>query len=214
MRDLDWNRLSAEGRQVLRFAFLESRSLGHPCLAGEHVVLGILRHGDNSAATLLRDHGLDLEAARSALLRAGPLRPPVDPADVLRGLGIEVDEVRRRLEANFGTHAVEAAERRVRRRPRWRGGPPRPRPICAYLLVRRSFAIATRFSRQRGDAEIAPHHLLYGVLRDAQDPLGARLGRRSRRRLAALGWTADRPNPLRLALEARGIDLPRLAAQL
>jgi hypothetical protein len=30
----------------------------------------------------------------------------------------------------------------------------------------------------------------------------------------ALGWTAGRPNPLRLLLEAHGIDLTRLAAEL
>ncbi|HET6919814.1 MAG TPA: hypothetical protein VFI46_10155 [Jiangellaceae bacterium] len=37
------------------------------------------------------------------------------------------------------------------------------------------------------------------------------LSRRSRSELATLGWTAGRPKPLRLLLEARGIDMTQLA---
>jgi hypothetical protein len=66
----------------------------------------------------------------------------------------------------------------------------------------------------RREARIGPEHLLYGVLHDARDPLGTQLSRRSRRQLAGLGWTAGRPNPLRLLLEARGIDPTWLAAEL
>lgn len=210
-----WKRLTPESRQVLRLAFVEARELGHPCLAGEHVLLGLLRHGTGEAATLLRDHGLDLLAVRAELLRVGPaLGPRVDPAGALRSLGIEVAEVRRRLETTFGTQALQAAERRVQRRPRWRGGHSRPRPLCVYLLAKRPFDIAARLANRRGDAEIRPEHLLYGVVHDACDPLGTQLSRRSRSQLASLGWAAGRPNPLRLLLEARGIDLIRLATEL
>lgn len=210
-----WERLTPDGREVLRLAFVEARELGHPCLADEHVLLGLLRHGNSGAAVLLRARGVDLAAARAELLRVGPtLGRRVDPADALRSLGIEVEEVRRRLEVTFGAHAVEAAERRVQRRPRWRGGHARPGPLCVYLLAKRAFEISARFANGRGEAGIGPEHLLYGILHDARDPLGTRLGRRSRMKLATLGWTPGRPNPLRLALEERGIDLARLAAQL
>jgi hypothetical protein len=56
--------------------------------------------------------------------------------------------------------------------------------------------------------------LLYGVLHDARDPLGTELSCRTRKELAGLGWTAGRPNPLRLLLEARGIDLTRFITEL
>src|SRR6266545_1847205 len=182
-----WERLTPDGRQVLRLAFIEARELGHPCMADEHVLLGLLRHGTSQAAALLRAHGLDLATARVELQR-------VDPT--------------------VGGDALRTAERRVRRRPRWRGGHPRPSPLCVYLLAKRSFDIAARFANRRGDAGIGPEHLLYGVLHDARDPLGTQLSRRSRSELAVLGWTAGRPNPLRLMLEARGIDLTRLATEL
>jgi ATP-dependent Clp protease ATP-binding subunit ClpA len=210
-----WDRLGPDGRQVIHLAFVEARELGHPCMADEHVVLGLLRHGNNAAAALLKAQGLDLDTMRADLLRVGPtLGSQTDPVSALRTLGIEVEDVRRRLEAAFGADAVLAAERRVRRRPRWRGGHARPSPLCVYLLAKRSFEFAAHHAEQRGDAEIGPAHLLYGVLRDAGDPLGTRLSRRSRRELATLGWTTGRPNPLRLVLEGRGISLARLAAKL
>jgi ATP-dependent Clp protease ATP-binding subunit ClpA len=210
-----WDRLTPDGREVLRLAYVEARELGHPCLADEHVLLGLLRHRTNRAAELLSSHGLELAAVRTELVRIGPtLGPRVDPAGALRSLGIDPEEVRRRLEATFGADAVEGAERRVRRRPRWRGGHPRPSALCAYLLAKRSFDIAARYADRRGDPAVGPEHLLYGVLRDARDPLGTDLGRRSRRELATLGWTGNRPNPLRVLLEARGISLTQLAGQL
>jgi hypothetical protein len=91
---------------------------------------------------------------------------------------------------------------------------PRPSPLCVHLLAKRSLELAARFATRRGDAGIGPDHLLYGVLEAARDPLGTQLGRRSRRELASLGFTPGRPNPLRLQLEVRGIDLARLATEL
>lgn len=210
-----WDRLTPEGREVVRLAYVEARELGHPCLADEHVLLGLLRHRTNRAAELLRSQGLEAAAVRAELVRIGPtLGPHTDPAGALRSLGIDAEEVRRRLEATFGANALEVAERRVRRRPRWRGGHPRPQALCVYLLAKRSFDIAAKYAARRGDAGVGPEHLLYGILRDARDPLGTQLGRRSRKELAALGWTGNRPNPLRVLLEARGISLTHLAGLL
>ena len=210
-----WERLIPDGQQVIRLAFIEARELDHPCLADEHVLLGLLRHGTSQAAALLQAQDLDLPTARAELLRVGPtLGSRVNPASALRALGIEVEEVRQRLEATFGTHALAAAERRVRRRPRWRGGHPRPSALCVYILAKRSFEIAARLADRQGAVGIGPDHLLYGVLHDARDPLGTDLSRRTRKNLTGLGWTAGRPNPVRLLLEARNIDLTRLATQL
>jgi ATP-dependent Clp protease ATP-binding subunit ClpA len=210
-----WQRLSPDGLQVLRLAHLEARELGHPCTADEHVLLGILRHGTSPTAALLREQGLDLSTARAALLEVGPtLGSRADPTAALRSVGIDVEQVRQRLEATFGADAVRAAERRVRRRPWWRGGHPRPNPLCGYFLAKRAYQFAAEYADHRGDTQVGPHHLLYGVLRDAQDPLGTQLSRRSRTSLATLGWTPGRPNPLRLLLQARGIDPTQLAADL
>jgi hypothetical protein len=210
-----WPRLRPDAREVLRLAFLEAHELGHPCLAGEHVLLGVLRHGAGPAAALLRQQGLDLATARADLLAVGPtLGPRADPAAALRSLGIDVDAVREHLAASFGADAVHAAERRVRRRPWWRGGHPRPNPLCVYLLAKRAFHFAAEYADSRGDEWIGPEHLLHGVLRDARDPVGTQLSRRGRAALATSGWTPHRPNPVTLVLRAHGLDPARLATDL
>ena len=210
-----WHRFTPDGRQVIRHALAEARELGHPCMADEHVLLGVLRHGGGQGAALLEANGLDLATARAELLRVGPtIEPAADPASALRAIGVDIEDVRRRLEASFGSEALRVAERRVRRRPRWRGGHPRPSPLCVHLLAKRSFELAAGFATQRGDAGIGPDHLLYGVLQDARDPLGTQLSRRSRRELECLGFISGRPNPVRLQLQAHGIELSRLAAQI
>ncbi|MGH3785015.1 MAG: hypothetical protein ACRDRG_00325 [Pseudonocardiaceae bacterium] len=128
--------------------------------------------------------------------------------------GIDIEQVRQRLESTFGTDALRAAERRVRRRPRWRGGRPRPAPLCVHLLAKRALELAARFATRRGDPGIGPQHLLYGVLQDARDPIGTQLSRRSRKQLNPLGFTPGAPNPVRLQLEAHDLDLNQLVAEL
>jgi ATP-dependent Clp protease ATP-binding subunit ClpA len=199
----------------MRFAYVEARELGHPCIADEHVLLGVLRHGVGRAAALLMEVGLDPATVRAELLRVGPtIGSAADPVNALRAVGVDIDEIRQALEASFGVEAVQAAERRVRRRPRWRGGHARPSPLCVHLLAKRSFEFAAAYATRRGDTGIGPDHLLYGVLRDALDPLGTQLSRRTRQQLAPLGFTSGRPNPVRLQLQGRGIDLRWLAAQI
>jgi hypothetical protein len=210
-----WPQLTPDGQEVMWLASAEARELGVPCIGDEHVLLGLLRHGKSQAATLLEAHGLNLAAARTGLRRLGPpLGAGANPAAALRSLGIDVEEVRQRLEASFGTAALQTAERRVRRRRRWRGGHARPDPLCVYLLAKRALQIAARFAARLGDGGIGPQHLLYGVLQDARDPLGTQLSRRSRKQLAALGFVPGGPNPVRLQLEARGMDLNQLASDL
>jgi ATP-dependent Clp protease ATP-binding subunit ClpA len=210
-----WQRLRPDGRQVMKAAFQESRELGHPCMADEHVLLGILRHGTSPAADLLREHGLDWATARADLQAVGStLRPRADPSSALRSVGVDPDQIRRRLEDTFGAHAVRSADRRVRRRPWWRGGHRGPNPLCVYILAKRSLHFAADHAADRGDTHIGPEHLLYGILRDARDPLGTQLSRRTRHQLAPLGWTNGRPNPLTLMLKTHSLDPTQLASRL
>lgn len=210
-----WERFDADAREVMRLAATERREMGHPGLADEHILLGLLRHGSSPAARLLTGHGLDPDVVRAELVAVGSTLPPhADPTAALRAVGIDLDAIRDRLEATFGTAAVRAAERRVRRRPWWRGGRSQRSPLCVHLLAKRALHFAADHAADRGDAHVNPQDLLYGVLRDAQDPLGTQLSRRGRTTLAGLGWTPGRPNPLRLLLQARGVDLPQLATDV
>lgn len=115
-------RPSPANREIHSLAEAERRRLGHPYLGDEHLLLGVLAHATNPAAVRLNQHGLDLVSARSGLARivaeAGPLVR--DDADLLREFGVDVAQMRRRLESSFGALAVHEAEWRVRRRPWWR----------------------------------------------------------------------------------------------
>jgi ATP-dependent Clp protease ATP-binding subunit ClpA len=72
--------MSTDGKRVLAHAAHEANSLRDYWIDSEHLVLGILRDGDNSAAAKLRSVGLDLETSRQRVIDNRGSRPPMpDP---------------------------------------------------------------------------------------------------------------------------------------
>jgi hypothetical protein len=214
-----WDRLSAAAREVMSLALTESEQLGNGYLGDEHVLLGLLRGQASRASSLLRGHGLDLASARAELQRlsaAGLMpRSRVDDAGALRAVGIDVEAVRQRLVTAFGAEAVGAAIWRASRRPWWRGGGRRRTPLCGPpFFAKRAMYLASCYAESRDAAAVTPEHLLYGVLRDLDDPYGAPLGRRGRKHLAQLGWAIGPVNPASALLLAHDIDPVRLRSEL
>ncbi len=214
-----WDRLSPEAREVMSLALTESEQLGHGYLGDEHVLLGLLRGQTSRASSLLRGHGLDLASARAELQRlsaAGLMpRSRADDAGALRAVGIDVEAVRERLVTAFGEQAVGAAVWRASRRPWWRGGGRRRTPLCGPpFFAKRAMYLASCYAESRDAGAVMPEHLLYGVLRDLDDPYGAPLGRRGRKHLAQLGWAIGPVNPASALLQAHDIDPVRLRSEL
>jgi hypothetical protein len=214
-----WDRLSPEAREVMSLALTESEQLGHGYLGDEHVLLGLLRGQASRASSLLRGHGLDLASARAELQRlsaAGLMpRSRADDVGALRAVGIDVEAVRERLVTAFGEQAVGAAVWRASRRPWWRGGGRRRTPLCGPpFFAKRAMYLASCYAESRDAGAVMPEHLLYGVLRDLDDPYGAPLGRRGRKHLAQLGWAIGPVNPASALLQARDIDPVRLRSEL
>ena len=214
-----WDRLSAEAREVMSLALAESGQLGHGYLGDEHVLLGLLRGQASRASSLLRGHGLDLASARAELQRlsaAGLMpRSRADDAGALRAVGIDVEAVRERLVTAFGEQAVGAAVWRASRRPWWRRGGRRRTPLCGPpFFAKRAIYLASCYAESRDAGAVMPEHLLYGVLRDLDDPYGAPLGRRGRKHLAQLGWAIGPVNPASALLQAHDIDPVRLRSEL
>ncbi len=214
-----WDRLTPAARRVMSLALAESERLGHGYVGDEHVLLGLLGEQGSQASSLLRRHGLDLSGARAELQRlvAAGLTPRSHTDDVraLRAVGIDVENVRQRLVAAFGAGAFGAAVWRASRRPWWRGGGRRRTPLCGPpFFAKRAMQLAGSYAESRGEAGVRPEHLLYGVLRDLDDPYGAPLGRRGRKHLNQLGWTISAVNPAAALLRAHGIDPVRLRAEL
>ncbi|UNZ19451.1 Clp protease N-terminal domain-containing protein [Streptomyces sp. 891-h] len=107
-----FERFSKEARDVVIRAQGEAGSLGHDRIGSEHLLLAALHHSEQpGAATLLR---LGVTAASCRAAVAGVVTGahedlgPQD-AEVLRALGIDLEEVRRRAEESFGEGALEGA---------------------------------------------------------------------------------------------------------
>jgi ATP-dependent Clp protease ATP-binding subunit ClpA len=193
----------------------EARRLGHHYLGPEHLLLGLLVHGHNLAATVLMAHGLDLEAARAAVGRlvAQGVLPGPQPSDgeLLATLGVDLEAVHARLQATFGDQAYREAAARLRSRrtqavahaPRFGGPPPL---MCARVL---NLAAHEAIAR---DQEIGPEHLLLGLLADAEDAVEAEPYPHERRLRGLVGLPGHGPHAVRLLVEGAGHAVADLRA--
>src|SRR2546426_4402757 len=118
-----FERFTERARSVVVRAQEEARSLRHGYIGTEHVLLG-LSEGTGLAAKVLAGLSFDPDVARSAVAEAvgrGPHAAPESDAEVLRAIGIDLEEVRRRVEEVFGPGALDrTTEIRPRRRFRRR----------------------------------------------------------------------------------------------
>jgi hypothetical protein len=88
----------------------ESRRLRHHYLGTEHLLLGVLGVRGAPGARALARFGLGVDAVRADVARIigiGPERIGEDDAEALRTIGIDLDEVRQRVEEEFGPGALD-----------------------------------------------------------------------------------------------------------
>jgi ATP-dependent Clp protease ATP-binding subunit ClpA len=131
-------------------ARMEARRLGHRYLGPEHLLLGLLQ-GDNPAARVLADHGLDLEAVHA------------------------------RVQEAFGEHAYwEAVQRVQHRRAQAVTHAPIVRTDPSPLLCGRALRVAHDEAVAR-DQEVGPEHLLMGLLGEARGTTWSGCARRCSR---------------------------------
>jgi|SRR6266516_4743936 len=116
-----FERFTEQARHSVVLAQDEARRLRHGYIGTEHLLLGLLAIGDGVAARTLEQLGVDLETARTDVARAigvGHDRLGEADAEALRALGIDLDEVRRRVEEEFGPRALDWPTMTCRRGPR------------------------------------------------------------------------------------------------
>jgi ATP-dependent Clp protease ATP-binding subunit ClpA len=159
-----FERFTSEARNAVIGAQQEARRLGHDCVGTEHVLLGLLG-GQGIAARVLADLGVTTPAVEHEVLsyvRPGPFGAA--DAEALGTIGIDLDEVRRRLEASFGPGALRwRPGRRGRRRGPLPGGhiPFSPR---AKKVLELSLREAIRLKHNY----IGPEHILLGIVREGE----------------------------------------------
>jgi ATP-dependent Clp protease ATP-binding subunit ClpA len=109
-----FERFTESARRVVVDAQEEARRLGQGWIGCEHLLLALVR-GSSATAALFRERGVTPERVETALWHLAGRDRDVDDRAALATLGIDLDHVRRAVEASFGPGALDAIENRRRR---------------------------------------------------------------------------------------------------
>jgi ATP-dependent Clp protease ATP-binding subunit ClpA len=165
-------RFAAQAIEAIDLAEEESARLRHPWLGTEHLLWGLLRQPGTAVTSVLESLGVTRLAVERELITT--LGPPVhehllgaEDKQVLGTIGIDLDEVRARVDEVFGPGALERAE------------PGR----CGLPMMPRLKGGLEHAAREAGSGLIETDHLLLGIL-NVRKALAVEL-------LASFGVTAD-----------------------
>jgi ATP-dependent Clp protease ATP-binding subunit ClpA len=169
-----FERFTDPARASIVAAEHEAERLRHRYIGTEHLLLGILRQGTGIGAQVLEDLGIGLDDVRSDVTRiigeGRPLDLGDDDAEALRAIGIDVDEVRRRIEEAFGPGALDRDHGGVRRRRRRARCAPIHAPWAARTpftpRAKKALELALREARALQHDYIGTEHLVLGLVRD------------------------------------------------
>jgi ATP-dependent Clp protease ATP-binding subunit ClpA len=135
----------------------EARRLGHDYIGTEHVLIVLTSNANGGATAVLRQLDVSADAVDDGLACwLGTASKPKIDAEALAALGIDFDVVRERLEATFGSGALEQT------RAACLG-------ICPRLKMALAYAVDYAEGRPLGD-----EHILLGML-SVPDSVGARV---------------------------------------
>ena len=160
-----FERFTQPARIAVVTAQEEARELRHRQIGSEHLLLALLAANEvDPARGALEAHGLDHDTSHAQLLRitgSGDL-----DADALRSIGIDLDEVRRRMEQQFGAGALDAPSPPAKRgrRLKW-GGRIDTGHIPFTAEAKTALELSLREAIQLGDNFIGTAHLMLGILR-------------------------------------------------
>lgn len=185
-----FERFTKDARMIVVDAQVVARDRGDGFIGSEHLLLA-LAGAPGPTATALGSHGLDVSYLRSLLARSG--RGEYLDADALHTVGIDLDEVRQRVEDSFGPRALdEDPGPRKRRWPlRRRKGTDGFIPFTADAKesLEQSLQVALRL----GHREINSAHLALGILACGSGAGGRLLAQAADSRLRASLEHAARP---------------------
>ncbi len=146
-----FERFTRSARDVVVRAQEEATALGHEHVGTEHLLLGLSALDAGVPGGVLRSLGVDRDVLRNEVIA----RPGADrlDADALATIGIDLDQVRRSVEASFGPGALS--------RRRGGGG---FRPLTRR--AKRALELALREALALGDRHIGSEHILLGLTAD------------------------------------------------
>jgi ATP-dependent Clp protease ATP-binding subunit ClpA len=152
-----FERFTQPARAVVVLAQEHARMLGAAEVGSVHVLIGVCET-ESPGGRLLAAHEITGDQVRDAA-RTTDAASRLPDAEALAGLGIDLDEIRRRVEETFGPGALEstrAAGRRARRRA-WGH-------LRFTADAKKTLELAVREAVRRGDGFIGTEHLLLAFL--------------------------------------------------
>jgi ATP-dependent Clp protease ATP-binding subunit ClpA len=171
-----FERFTHAAREVVVRAQAEARDLRQSPIGTQHVLLALLADETGPVALALRDSGVDAVYVRDEIIRrvgstaAADLDPLPDAdaedAAALKAIGIDLDQVRRAIEENFGPGSLrlprdaEPKRKGLFRRTYGSGHlpfSPRSKKVLE-LSLREALRLKQNF--------IAPEHIALGILRE------------------------------------------------
>jgi ATP-dependent Clp protease ATP-binding subunit ClpA len=159
-----FERFTDSARKVTVDAQAAARRLGHRHIGTEHLLLGLLET-DGMAGQVLRGLGVTpvaVEREIKAEVGRGPLGE--GDAEALGAIGIDLEEVRRRMEASFGPGALHWHPD-----PHWRGDRPRPGGHLPFSpRSKKVLELSLREALARKHHHIGTEHLLLGLVREGE----------------------------------------------
>ena len=161
-----FERFTQEAREVVVLAQEEARALGHNYIGTEHLLLALVADEAGSAGRVLRSLALTPEQLRADTRVVIGGQPRLDAA-ALATIGIDLDEVRRRVEESFGPGALK-------RTPAGCGSawtPFTPR-------AKKTLELALREALRLRHRHVGSEHILLGLLREEQGMAVALLRKR------------------------------------
>jgi ATP-dependent Clp protease ATP-binding subunit ClpA len=165
-----FERFTDKARTVVIAAKAVARERGDDQIGLAHMLYGLVTT-DGVATRALAALGVDEAAVERELRRtgtaggapAGPSGEGDGDAEALAAIGIDLDEIKRKIEESFGPGALERVPLTPRGPLNWTGG---RFPIGEQAKL--SLALSFREARALHHSYIGTEHLLLGVLRAAE----------------------------------------------
>ena len=151
-----FERFTHRARRAITIAQDEARGLGHNFLGTEHLLLGLVIEAEGVAGRTLAGLGVDVDTVRRDIREIVGSGHGAADAEVLRTIGIDLDDVISAASDAFGPDRVSRA---MMGAP---GGPPAFVPRAKKVVE-----LALREAKSLGHDYIGTEHLLLAIVREA-----------------------------------------------
>ncbi|HJY66179.1 MAG TPA: Clp protease N-terminal domain-containing protein [Streptosporangiaceae bacterium] len=160
-----FERFTDKARKVVVLAKNKATERGDDQIRPVHMLYGLVST-DGVAARALTALGVDPAAVERKLGRSAPEGPLVgeasEDAEALAAIGIDLDEIKRRIEDSFGPGALERVPLTPRGPLNWTGR----QPLAEGSKL--ALALALKEARALHHTYIGTEHVLLGLLRVAE----------------------------------------------